>query len=81
MAARNQRPDIVKFLVENGANVNARAADGKTPLSWLKKRGIRKWSHCSNNLGQNKKYIRLRIRYFRFIFICKSNSRVYGQIQ
>jgi ankyrin repeat protein len=33
MAARNQRPDIVNFLVENGANVNARAANGNTPLS------------------------------------------------
>ena len=36
MAARNQRPDIVKFLVENGANVNARAANGNTPLSLAK---------------------------------------------
>ena len=25
--------DIVKFLVENGANVNAKAANGNTPLS------------------------------------------------
>lgn len=33
MAARNQRPDIVNFLVENGANVNAKAANGNTPLS------------------------------------------------
>jgi ankyrin repeat protein len=33
MAARNQRPDIVNFLVENGENVNARAASGNTPLS------------------------------------------------
>ena len=33
MAARNQRPDIVNFLVENGANVNAKAADDNTPLS------------------------------------------------
>jgi len=32
MAARNQRPDIVKFLAENGANVNAKAANGNTPL-------------------------------------------------
>ncbi len=36
MAARNQRPDIVKFLVENGANVNAIAANGNTPLSLAK---------------------------------------------
>ncbi len=33
MAARNQRPDIVNFLVENGANVNTKAANGNTPLS------------------------------------------------
>jgi ankyrin repeat protein len=33
MAARNQRPDIVKFLADNGANVNAKAANGNTPLS------------------------------------------------
>ena len=36
MAARNQRPDIVKFLVENGANVNAKAANGNTPLTLAK---------------------------------------------
>jgi len=36
MAARNQRPDIVKFLVENGANVNAKAANDNTPLSLAK---------------------------------------------
>jgi len=33
MAARNQRPDIVKFLAENGADVNVKAANGNTPLS------------------------------------------------
>jgi len=33
MAARNQRPDIVKFLADNGANVNAKAANSSTPLS------------------------------------------------
>ena len=33
MAARNQRPDIVKFLADNGADVNAKAANGNTPLS------------------------------------------------
>lgn len=33
MAARNQRPDIVRFLAENGADVNASAANGKTALS------------------------------------------------
>lgn len=33
MAARNQRPDIVNFLVENGADVNVKAENGNTPLS------------------------------------------------
>ena len=37
MAALNQRPDIVKFLVENGANVNAKTGDGNTPLSLAEK--------------------------------------------
>ena len=37
MAARNQRPDLVQFLVDNGANVNAVAKDGATPLSLAKK--------------------------------------------
>lgn len=37
MAARNQRPDLVKYLVENGADVNARAGDGNTPLSLAQK--------------------------------------------
>ena len=32
-AARNNRPDLVKFLVEKGADVNAKAGDGMTPLS------------------------------------------------
>jgi len=33
MAARNQRPDIVEFLADNGADVNTKAADGKSPIS------------------------------------------------
>ena len=33
MAARNASPDLVEYLVEKGADVNARAADGNTPLS------------------------------------------------
>ena len=39
MAARNQRPDIVNFLVENGADVNAKAGNGDTPLSLAEKEG------------------------------------------
>ena len=33
MAAGNKKPDLVKFLIKNGANVNAKAKDGATPLS------------------------------------------------
>jgi len=37
MAARNQRPDLVNYLAENGADVNAITADGNTPLSLAEK--------------------------------------------
>ena len=37
MAARNKRPDLVKFLVKHGANVNAKAADAQSPLSLAEK--------------------------------------------
>jgi len=33
MAARNASPELVGYLVKKGADVNARAADGNTPLS------------------------------------------------
>jgi ankyrin repeat protein len=33
MAARNASPDLVKYLVEKGADLNAKASDGNTPLS------------------------------------------------
>lgn len=33
MAAGNKKSDLVKFLIKHGANVNARAKDGSTPLS------------------------------------------------
>ena len=37
MAARNQNPELVKFLVKNGADVNAKAKDGMTPLKLAEK--------------------------------------------
>jgi ankyrin repeat protein len=37
MAARNNRPDLVKYLVEKGADINAKAGDGNTPLSLAEK--------------------------------------------
>jgi ankyrin repeat protein len=39
MAARNNHADLVKFLVEKGANTNAKAKDGETALSLAKKEG------------------------------------------
>lgn len=36
-ATRENKPEIVRFLIENGANVNAVNADGDTPLSMAKK--------------------------------------------
>lgn len=37
MAARNNKPDLVRYLVDKGADVNAQAGDGNTPLSLAKK--------------------------------------------
>ena len=37
MAAGNNKLDLVKFLIKNGANVNAKAKDGATPLSMAMK--------------------------------------------
>ena len=37
IVARNKKPDLVKFLIKNGANVNAKAKDGATPLSMAAK--------------------------------------------
>jgi len=33
IAARNKKSDLVKFLIKNGANVNAKVKDSATPLS------------------------------------------------
>jgi len=53
IAARNQRPDIVKFLAENGANVNAMAADGNTPLSLAKEEEDQEMVALLTKLGAN----------------------------
>lgn len=37
MAARNNKPELVKFLVKNGADVNLKAKDGNTALSLAEK--------------------------------------------
>ena len=37
MAARNDKPELVKFLVKEGADVNLKAKDGSTALSLAKK--------------------------------------------
>jgi len=51
MAARNQRPDIVKFLVDNGANVNAKAANSSTPLSLAEEEDDKVMIELLKNLG------------------------------
>lgn len=33
IVAGNKKPELVKFLIKNGANINAKAKDGATPLS------------------------------------------------
>jgi ankyrin repeat protein len=33
IVAGNKKPELAKFLIKNGANVNAKAKDGTTPLS------------------------------------------------
>jgi len=39
LAATNNLEDLARFLIKNGANVNATAKDGKTPLSIATKEG------------------------------------------
>jgi len=39
MAARNDRPELVSFLITKGADVNARAKDGKTALALAQEEG------------------------------------------
>ncbi len=51
MAARNQRPDIVNFLVENGADVNATAENGNTPLSLAEKENDQEMVALLKKLG------------------------------
>ncbi len=51
MAARNQRPDIVEFLADNGANVNAKAANGNTPLSLAQEEDDQKMIELLKQLG------------------------------
>lgn len=53
MAARNQRPDIVEFLADNGANVNAKAANGNTPLSLAQEEEDQKMIELLKQLGAN----------------------------
>lgn len=51
MAARNQRPDIVEFLADNGADVNAKAANGNTPLSLAQEEEDQKMIELLKQLG------------------------------
>ncbi len=51
MAARNGRPDIVRYLLEHGADVNATAADGNTPLSLAMKEEDQEMQALLKELG------------------------------
>jgi len=51
MAARNARPDLVSYLVEKGADINARAADGSTPLSLATRKDNQEMKALLKQLG------------------------------
>jgi len=51
MASRNGKPELVKFLVKNGANVNAKAKDGSTPLGLATKENDAEMVELLKSLG------------------------------
>jgi ankyrin repeat protein len=51
MAARNASQDLVEYLVEKGADVNARAFDGNTPLSLATKKDDQEMVTLLKKLG------------------------------
>jgi uncharacterized protein len=51
MAARNNAPDLVRFLVKHGADINAKAKDGSTALSLAKKEKDEKMTVLLYELG------------------------------
>jgi ankyrin repeat protein len=51
MAARNNRPDLVKYLVGKGADVNAKAGDGNTPLTLAEKENDQEMVALLKKLG------------------------------
>ncbi|MFC2124625.1 ankyrin repeat domain-containing protein [Bacteroidota bacterium] len=51
MAAGNKRPDIVKFLAENGADVNTKAGDGQTPLGMAERENDQEMIAILKELG------------------------------
>ena len=50
-AARANKPDIAKFLIENNANVNAKNARDQTPLSLAEKAGYTEMVQLLKNNG------------------------------
>jgi len=54
MAARNQATELVRFLVKHGADVNARAKDGSTPLSLAEQENDASMVALLKELGANK---------------------------
>ncbi len=54
MAARNNSPDLVKFLVTNGADVNIKAKDGSTALSLAGKQKDVEMAQLLKDLGADQ---------------------------
>jgi len=50
-AARSDQPDIARYLVEQGCQLNARNADGLTPLAVAKQRGHEQTAAVLAELG------------------------------
>jgi ankyrin repeat protein len=51
MAARNNNPDLVKFLASKGANLNIAAQDGATALSLAEKEDDQEMVKLLKDLG------------------------------
>jgi ankyrin repeat protein len=51
MAARNNNPDLVKFLASKGANLNVASQDGATPLSLAEKEDNQEMIKLLKDLG------------------------------
>ncbi|MGB7131883.1 MAG: ankyrin repeat domain-containing protein, partial [Candidatus Sulfotelmatobacter sp.] len=50
VAAARGREEVVRLLIENGANINAADLDGGTPLHWARTHG---YQHIEDLLRQH----------------------------